>query len=65
MRVTKEQIRKMLPGQVLTVPCDNASELDSVYQTALQVKQEDGMLPLVLSRSSKTNTVVIRAEKRD
>lgn len=62
MKVTKEQIRKLLPGQVLTIPCDNTAELDSTYQTAMQVKREEGMFPIAITRSGKTNTIIIRRE---
>lgn len=61
MKLTKEQIKKMLPGQVLTIPCENAAELDSVYQTALQGRSEANGIVLCISRSNKTQTVTIRA----
>lgn len=60
MKVTKEQIRKLLPGQVLTIPCDDTAELDSAYQTAIQVRREENMFPISITRSGKTNTVIIR-----
>lgn len=43
MRVTKEYIKNLLPGLVLTINCPNAAELDSAYQTALKARKEMGM----------------------
>lgn len=62
MKLTKDNVKKMLPGQVLTVVCVGADELDSVVQTAHQARKELGLTDkeLSISRSGKTETVVIR-----
>ena len=66
MKLTKENIRKMLPGQVLTVICNGSDELDSVVQTAHQARKELGFTDgeLTISRSGKTETVVIRRNEK-
>ena len=43
MRVSKEYIKNLLPGLMLTVTCPNAAELDSAYQTALKARKEMGL----------------------
>ena len=43
MRVSKEYIKNLLPGLMLTVACSNAAELDSTYQTALKARKEMGL----------------------
>lgn len=58
MKLTKEQIIKMLPGQTMTVRCETASELDSTYQTALQGRKKSDY-GIAISRSSKTMSVTI------
>ena len=62
MRLTKENIKKMLPGQILTVVCHGSAELDSAIQTAHQARKELGLTDeeLPISRSGKTETVIIR-----
>lgn len=64
MKLTKEQVKRMLPGQILTVACTDASELDSAYQTALQARKEIEDYDVAISRSAKTMTVGIRVDKR-
>lgn len=39
MRITQEQIKAMLPGQVLTVKCADASEWESSKRIAQKVKK--------------------------
>ena len=62
MRLTKEQVRTMLPGQMLTVPCTTVAELDSAYQVALQARKEIEGRNVAISRSGKTMTVTIRVD---
>lgn len=68
MRLTKENIKKMLPGQALTVLCLNTPELNSAYETAKQTKREmiaEGFPhDIMLSCSGKTMTVVIRVSEK-
>lgn len=40
MRVTQEQLRSMLPGQVLVAKCVDAAEWDSAKRIAQKVKKE-------------------------
>lgn len=40
MRITQEQIRSMLPGQVLIAKCVGAGEWDSAKRIAHKVKKE-------------------------
>lgn len=60
MKLKKEQVKKMLPGQTLAIACADTLELDSVYQTALQARKEVEGYDVVISRSGKTMTVGIR-----
>ena len=63
MKLTKDQVKKMLPGQVLTLPCATVAELDSTYQVALQARKEaEGMHNIAISRSNKTMTVTVRVD---
>lgn len=64
MKLTKEQVRKMLPGQILTVACADTAELDSAYQTALQARKEIADYDVAISRSGKTMTVGIRVNQK-
>lgn len=43
MRVSKQDFKKLRPGQILTAVCLNAAELDSAYQTALKARKELGL----------------------
>lgn len=63
MKLTKEQVKRMLPGQSMSIQCDNAAELDSVYQTALQARKESGV-GYDISRSAKTMTVSINLVRK-
>lgn len=40
MRVTQEQLKSMLPGQILIAKCVNAAEWDSAKRIAQKVKKE-------------------------
>lgn len=40
MRLNKEQIEKMLPGQILTAKCVSAAEWESAKRIAHRVKRE-------------------------
>jgi TusA-related sulfurtransferase len=63
MKLTKNNVKTMLPGQVLTIVCSDAAELDSVSQTAYQAIRElkaDGNNDVSVSTSAKTLSVVIR-----
>lgn len=61
-RLTKDKVKAMLEVDFLPIPCDNASELDSVYQTAIQAKGEMGERgkSIAISKSNVTMTVVVR-----
>ena len=65
MKLSKNQIKKMSPGQVLTVVCDNIPELDSVYQVALQARKEISDKDIGISRSTKTMSVCIRVTEKE
>lgn len=62
MKLTKEQVQKMLPGQTLTITCDDAAELMSAYEIAKRTRREEGICAadMPISCSGKTMTVVIR-----
>lgn len=60
MKLTKEQVKKMLPGQTLAIACSNTAELDSTYQVALQARKEIEEYDVIISRSGKSMTVGIR-----
>lgn len=64
MRLTKEQVKKMLPGQTLSVHCKDTAELDSTYQVALQARKEIDNYDVTISRSGKTMIVGIRVEDK-
>lgn len=66
MKLTKENVKKMLPGQILTVVCCGSDELDSAVQTAHQARKELGFTDkeLSISRSGKTETVVLRRNEK-
>lgn len=61
-KLTKEKVRSMMPKDCLFIPCDNAAECESVYQTALQTKRElgDSGENIAVSKSNVTLSVVIR-----
>lgn len=68
MRLTKENIRKMLPGQTLTVICSDTPELTTAYETAKQTRRElestDFPYSVAVSCSGKTMTVVVRVSEK-
>ena len=61
-KLSKDKVRAMMPKDHIFVLCDSADEVDSVYQTAKQVKDELGVKGgnLHLSKSNVTLSVVIR-----
>ena len=61
-KLSKEQVRKLTPGQTLTVVCDDAPEMVSAYETARQVRRELEVenVKMPISASYKTLTVIIR-----
>ncbi len=61
-RLTKDKVKSMLPNDVIFIPCDTASEVDSAYQTALQAKREMGENGnrVFVSKSNVTLSVVVR-----
>lgn len=61
-KLSKDKIRAMMPSDHILVLCDEASEVDSAYQTAKQVKDElgDKGEKLRISKSNVTLSVIIR-----
>ena len=61
-KLTKDKVKSMLPKDLIFVPCDTASEVDSAYQTAIQAKKEMGEKGnnVAVSKSNVTLTVVVR-----
>lgn len=64
MKLTKEQVKRMLPGQTLSIHCSNTAELDSTYQVALQARKEIVNYDVAVSRSGKTMIVGIKVEEK-
>lgn len=62
MKLTKDQVAKLLPGQTLTIVCSDTPELQSVYEIAKRTRRECGVSPedMAIACSGKTMTVVIR-----
>ena len=62
MKLTKEQVEKMLPGQTLTAICNDAAELASTYEVAKRTRRQSGISAedMPISCSYKTLTVTIR-----
>lgn len=62
MKLTKEQVTKLLPGQTLTAICVDAAELASTYEVAKRTRRELGISAddMPVSCSGKTMTVTIR-----
>ncbi|MDE6535886.1 MAG: hypothetical protein K2K82_07770 [Muribaculaceae bacterium] len=63
-KLSRDKVRAMLPKDCIFIPCDNAAEVESVYQTAIQSRkemEEEGLkvIPEV-SKSQKTLSVVVR-----
>lgn len=61
-KLTKDKVKAMLPKDCIFIPCDNAAEVESAYQTAIQAKQElgDNGNKIAVSKSQKTLSVVVR-----
>lgn len=64
MKLTKEQVKRMLPGQSLTVHCKDTPELDSTYQVALKARRLMPEFNVTISRSGKTMTVEIKVDEK-
>lgn len=62
MKLTKEQVEKLLPGQTLTVVCTDAPELNSAYEIAKRTRREMGVSAedFPIACSAKTMTVTLR-----
>lgn len=62
VKLTKDKVKSMLRGDIITISCDSACELSSVYQTAFTARKELGEKgrDISLSRSNITMTVVIK-----
>lgn len=62
MKLTKEQVEKLLPGQTLTITCNDTPELQSSYEIAKRTRREKGISSeeMPIACSGKTMTVVIR-----
>lgn len=61
-KLSKDKVRAMLPRDTLFIPCNKASEVDSVYQTAKQAIEDMGDKGgnYRISKSNVTLSVVIR-----
>lgn len=61
-KLSKDKVKAMLPQDIIVIPCDAASEADSVYQTAIQAKTEmgDRGASVKISKSNVTLTVIVR-----
>lgn len=59
--ITKDFIRNMRWGTTATVRCSDAADMDSTYQTALQVRKELGITSDIMgiTRKAKELTVII------
>lgn len=62
MKLTKEQVSKLLPGQTLTIACTDTPELNSAYEIAKRTRREMGISAedMPISCSGKTMTVIVR-----
>lgn len=62
MKLTKEQVEKLLPGQTLTAVCKDAAELASTYEIAKRTRRQNGISAenMPIACSCKTLTVTIR-----
>ena len=61
--VKREAIRNLCPGNTLEIKCADAADLDSTYQTAMQVRREKGLTgeAMPITRSGPTCTVIIKS----
>lgn len=61
MKITKDFIRALQPGEVVMAVCKTAAQLDCIYRLAMYVRSEsDDRTKLAVSRSATTLTAVIR-----
>lgn len=61
-KLSRDKVRAMLPKDCIFIPCDNAAEVDSAFQIAIQAKKdmgEDGN-KIAVSKSYVTLSVVVR-----
>lgn len=59
--ITKEFLRNMQPGEVLTVVFQDAAALDSAYRVALNLRGEEETKPIYgVSRGATTMTLTVR-----
>lgn len=61
-KLSKDKVKAMLAKDMIVVPCDNAREVDSAFETAKQAKAEmgDRKDTVMISKSNVTLTVVVR-----
>lgn len=61
-KLSKDKVKAMLAKDMIVVPCDNASEVDSAFETAKQARSEmgDRGASVKISKSNVTLTVVVR-----
>lgn len=61
-KLSRDKVRAMLPKDSIFIPCDNAAEVDSAFQIAVQVKKEMGEdgNKIAVSKSYVTLSVVVR-----
>lgn len=63
-KLSRDKVRAMLPNDCIFIPCDNAPEVESVYQIAIQErkKMEEAGVKVIpeVSKSLKTLSVVLR-----
>lgn len=61
MKLTRDQVRRLLPGQTLVAECSDTAELLSAYETAKSTRRELGrdrrLMPI--SCSYKTMAVAV------
>lgn len=61
-KLSKDKVKAMLTKDIIVVPCDNACEVNSAFETAKQARDEmgDRKDTVKLSKSYVTLTVVVR-----
>ncbi len=61
-KLSKDKVKAMLAKDMIVVPCDNACEVNSAFETAKQARDEmgDRKGTVKLSKSYVTLTVVVR-----
>lgn len=61
MKITKDFIRALQPGEVVMAVCKTAAQLDSIYRLAMDVRSDsEDRTELAVSRGATTLTAVIR-----